>query len=275
MVTPAEVHVLCEGQPNGLDVRLLERARWEIEQKGRIEWVRRLAFFPAGGKGELRAALGARRNLHSGKGVLVLAIRDRDFLRANAVQTDRLAAVAQAGEGTNAKPWPLSRHSVESYLLEPSLLAAVGIADEITATVPHLAERQFWRDAARSVLEGLYLRARRIRPRVEHATPSLVDRATAIDAVQRAVTAWLRDSQDQFGQTGATIGAELDLDADDFRRDPLEHRVHGKDLLAALAELAKLGDLKDQLVRHVERHEPPEALVDDLRRFLEQLEATF
>lgn len=272
MAIPAEVIVLCEGQPAGHDLRSLERARSAIEQGGGMEWVRAVKLVPAGGKGELRSELRLRRRIFHGQPIRFAAIRDRDFLRSEDVQSYRNEAVKLTGD----QAWPLARHSVESYLLDPALLASVGVSPEIVASLPAFAAQRLWYDLACSSVEVVRLLANRERIQITAPIDALTSREAAVAAAKRATESWQVRVDSLFVQTGARIEVEIDSDAKDFLSGPLlEHRVHGKDLLATVASSAGMSDLSDRLVRQVERSSPPQSLVDDLCVFLNQLRATF
>jgi len=263
--------VLCEGQPQGRDLRLLERVRSQLERNGVLDWLRAVRFVPAGGKSELRGQLKARSRIHATQPIRIAAIRDRDFLRA----ADALAMRAEAVKPGGEQAWPLSRHSIESYLLEPELLESVGVPAAVAASLPELASHRLWYDLACSSVEVVRLLANRERLQIAGSPATIVDRNAAVDAARRATVAWQDEVNQLFGHGRATIEAQVDADAIDFRADPLVHRVHGKKLLAEVEKRSRLSDLGDRLVRHVERNTPPRALADDLRLFLQQLQASF
>lgn len=264
-----DVTVLCEGVANGPDIRLLETARQALRRS--VPLADRIVITPAGSSADLAPSIRAYRRLR--RVPFVFAIRDRDFLRREFVEQAREKAFGRAPDAGRA--WPLSRHSIESYLLEPTFVAAaMGI--EIEADLASFARERRWLDLARATLEdgGYNLRRTRAEPRDEMPT----DMAAAVSLVRESLFEWA--SRAQAALDPANAEALLDAFDRDFRDDgPEWTRVDGKSLLGRVEERLRQGplpggDLRDQLLRHAERHGPPAPLVDDLRVFFERIDTT-
>lgn len=262
-----DVTVLCEGVANGPDVRLLETARQTL--RSTLPLADRIGFKAAGSKIVLESSIQAYRGLRATP--LVFAIRDRDFLRRELIEAQRAAAVERAPEA--ARAWPLSRHSIESYLLEPAFLAAATGAEVETELVEFARERR-WLDLARATLEDAGYRLRGTR-RVKFGDEMPGDLDAAVRLVYESLVTW--GTQAQAALDPAQAEALLAAFDRDFRDDgPEWTRVDGKELLRRVEERLRQGplpggELRNLLLRHAEQHEPPTALVDDLRAFVERI----
>jgi hypothetical protein len=259
-----DVVLPCEGVDQGNDVRLLESARQVLA--AHIPVVRRISVLPAGSKASFAAVLRAERARARGAPRPVVAVRDRDFLERAVLDDLRERAVRSDAEVA----WPLRRHSIESYVLDPEHLsgAAGVVAADAERLLCDLAEERRWVDAVRGALEDAAYRVRG--PRPPPVCGPIGSERDAEDIARRCVGEW-----------AAQVGKELEAEravvklgklARDFERDgPPWTRVDGKELLVALeiklrAE-GKLpgGGLARRLVDHAERARPPGPLVEDLR----------
>lgn len=264
-----DVTVLCEGVANGPDVRLLETARQALLRS--LPLADRIVIQPAGSSADLAPSIRAYRRLRGTP--VVFAVRDRDFLRPELLEQARAAAVERAQDAARARP--LSRHSIESYLLEPAFLAAATGA-QVESELAEFARERRWLDLARAALEdaGYHLRATR-RGKLGDDMPRDLDAAARL--VRESLAAW--GTQAQAALDAARAEALLHAFDRDFRDDgPEWTRVDGKALMARAEEHLRRGPLPggglcDRLLRHAEQHEPPAPLVDDLRAFVERLGA--
>ncbi|MCB9543462.1 MAG: hypothetical protein H6703_13575 [Myxococcales bacterium] len=253
--------IFCEGVARGADVRLLEAARAAL-----------VVTHPLADRVELRAAnawtsltplLGAFKDEPSP----VRAIRDRDFLPHDFVAGQRLKP---------ASPFPLTRHCIESYLLDSSTFIAVaGVAlPAYEAARDEVADEREWPDAAQGVLDQ-YIRQHRHHPQLDKA--AITDRAAAITAVEASLDGFSQRA-DHWPEV-IDVSAALDAMSADFHADgPLWARVDGKKLLSSLRDrfdpTGKLGDrdaFRDRLVNHAVLHPPP-ALRADLAALLETMQ---
>ncbi len=177
------------------------------------------------------------------------------------------------------EPWPLSRHAIESYLLDPPFLTqALPSRTEVQwkALLDHMAEARRWTDLLRATLVDLRWRVSRVE-------------WTGTDAHLTSKDEALAELSSRFAKTKADIETALrEPDArtklesleKDFAADgPLVHRVDGKRLLKALDEhlvregTRRAGGLLEALLTHAERHGCPQVLLDDLRPLLIEVDA--
>ncbi len=204
--------------------------------------------------------------------VRAFGVRDRDFLERGLVERAREQAFADT-PGT-VEPWPLSRHCMESYLLDDDILLPTlphVAPDELLSIVENLAKGRRWLDVARGTLEDLTFRLRKL----ERVSIELEarDRDEALRAVREAA------ERIRAGMTSAfeddLLAQKLDsLHADVVGEGRPRDRADGKALLGALeAELGKRGllaggvvpnGLRRALVHQAHRH-PPAALLADIR----------
>lgn len=251
----------CEGVAGGLDVRLIEATLFEIQRTD----VRasRIRVLPAGSKGAVAAVVKARRSVGSAVGVC-----DRDYRPAVLLRQHR--ANVEKGQ------FPLSRHCVESYLVEPALLMGLGawsIADA-EAILQEEAEALVWRCAAAGVVEGYnrqFLRALRV-PDFDESN----SRDQAIGSVEAQLNT-LRDEVEQFA-SGFDVRSAVDEMVQDFQRDgPQWTRVDGKKLAkrvsVRLGKHAPRGGLVKWAMLQIDAGtaEVPTALVTDLTALLNTL----
>lgn len=253
--------IFCEGVARGADVRLLEAARASL-----------VATHPLADHVELRAAnawtsltplLGAFKDEPSP----VRAIRDRDFLPRDFVAGQRLKP---------ASPFPLTRHCIESYLLDSSTFIAVaGVAlPAYEAARDEVADEREWPDAAQGAIDQ-FIRMHRHHPQLD--TALVIDRLTAITAVEASLDAF-SDRAHRWREL-VDVGGAVDLMSEDFHADgPLWGRIDGKKLLSSLRDRfdphGRLGDRADfvrRLVNHAVLHPPP-ALCADLAALLETMQ---
>ena len=139
-MSPDVVTLVCEGVPDGPDVRWIGLVLGKLAES--FEPASRIRPLPAGSKADLGATVrGMRKALRTPH---VYAVRDRDYLRAELLGKDEAGGV-----------YALTRHCLESYLVEPELLeAALGLhrAEEKLLAI---AERRFWPDLGRAVLDAI------------------------------------------------------------------------------------------------------------------------
>lgn len=252
------ITVLCEGIDQGLDVRLLEIVRNALQSD--VPVATRINFRPAGSKADLAPMIRAHRQSRNTR--LVFAVRDRDFLPRVLVDEHRVKAFADA----DTLPFPLSRHCLESYLLEPAfVMAALGLAD-VQAQLDVLAAARHWVDVGRAVLDDAGWHVRRVRLDLAGNPTTEIEARELVRAAVQAYTTHLSD-----GRALTRAMTKFDDVLADFAQDALWCRVDGKELLVALEgqlrSAGKLprGDLLEHLLRHAEKAGPPAPLMDDLR----------
>lgn len=272
-----EITLLCEGEDGGEDARLLELARAAIEIDTPI--ARRITIRPAGSKLDLPAAMRAHRVLRRSR--LVFAVRDRDFLRADQVRTARGTALSPDIRDNELKAYPLFRHCIESYLLDPVFLGrALGeelrpAGIDIVERIQQLAAARHWMDICRGTLETMNRKLRdgnRAACKTEPKT-----RNDAIAEAQGALTRYRAKALEVLD--GFDVAREVDaLDADMAADGPLWARVDGKEMLAQLEQelravpRLKGGELKKRLLKHADAHAVPEPLIEEMRTLLQRVE---
>ena len=254
--------LFCEGIAGGLDVRLIEFALFEIQRSD----VRasRIRVLPAGSKGAVAAVVKAMRSVRPTVGVC-----DRDYRPAWLLRQHR-EGVEQKGQ------FPLSRHCIESYLVEPALLLGLGVWSiaEAEAVLTEEAERLVWDCAAMGVVER-YNRQHHRQLSVPSAT-GLISRSQVVESVGRELNT-LRDDVERFS-AGFDIGIAVDELVQDFQDDgPQWTRVDGKKLAkrvsVRLGKAVPRGGLAKWTLAQIEagKAEVPGALLDDLMALLDTL----
>lgn len=272
-----EITLLCEGEDQGVDVRLLETARVALEHA--IPIARRVTIRPAGSVVDLPASMRAHRAIRGSR--LVFAVRDRDYLRSNQVSAAREAALdPHTGEG-QLKPYPLGRHCIESYLLDPAFLGgALGeevrpAGIDLVARIEHLAGARRWVDICTGTLEAIN-RDLRNKNRASCKTEPK-SRQEALTEALEALARYRRKAGDILA--GVDIALELDaLTADIAADGPLWTRVNGKEILDQIEQELRVvprlkgGDLKQRLLMHARTHAAPEPLIEEMRELLQRIE---
>lgn len=263
--------VLCEGREQGIDVLLLEAARFKVEQSQGSPIAREVQILPAGGKGELVAALKSLRSLPDSMGRQFFAIRDRDFLRRQVLDEYRIAALQQVED---PRSWPLTRHCIESYLLDPEILAAAGVGEAVIGSIGQMAKERLCYDAARSAVEVGNVLLRKVRAELVDEPFALRGESDAIAAAKASMEK-LRSklASDRVEGLIARMESEVRGDIADFERDgPPAWRVDGKELLQSVAKASGIHDLASKLTK-LAVEEPPSDLVEDMNLFLSELKA--
>ncbi len=252
--------VFCEGADNGPDIRLIEAARFALE--GESELAQETEVRAAGSRGDLNPLLRLEHRFGD-----VRALRDRDFSPRGVVDAQR------------AKPhrsFPLSRHCIESYLLDTGLISGIaGIpSDEYESLRDAAAAERLWMDVHRGVIEQFCAR-HRLHP--ARGTEQVRDRAAATAAVETSLNAFLariETRMDSFDVAHEVEAMRLDMQRD----GPLWSRVDGKKLLRDIhgrlnrkgMRLGKQQRFEQALLTRAEL-DPPAALVDDVRALLETI----
>lgn len=249
--------IFCEGVEQGPDIRLLEAARVALQDD-----------LPIAEDAEIRAA-GSRGDLNpllrlDHRRTTVRALRDRDFTPQAMLDRQRQKP---------HRAYPLSRHSIESYLLDSKLFSKViGVDRDIYEKArDEEAHARLWTDVGRGVIEQFCIR-HRLHPSTGTASPG--DRPAAISTVETSLNTFLARVEKRLEEF------ELAAEIDDMHRDmisngPVWARVDGRSLLWALRDrfdsdgkrFGKRRDLRDRLVARAEI-QPPAALIEDLRGLL-------
>ena len=240
------ITLLCEGVDQGPDVRLLESARRALRHV--LPLAELVTVRPAGGLEELNDRV--RAGKHHTSGEKVFGIRDRDFLTAKLLAEFRDRATQHPPLG----PWPLSRHTVESYLLDPAYVATVtGIAAEVVAqALDDLATARLWHDAGRATLRRAAFEVKR---QEWPDSPKAWDEAGVLAELPGILAKWQADSaslpvmKDSAGTCHEFVA--------DFQKETLWTRVDGKHLLGPLSTRLRSQDLKHDLLAYAETHAPP------------------
>lgn len=111
-----EIRLYCEDEERRPTVRLLFLALDAL--KGDVHIAGAIDPRSTGNKEDVKARVRhARRDR-----IRAFGVRDRDFLERSLVDEMRQNALHV---GPRVEPWPLSRHAIESYLLDPPFLARV------------------------------------------------------------------------------------------------------------------------------------------------------
>ncbi len=266
-----EITLFCEDKPGGRSQRILDAAVSEL--RGTLPFAGAIRTIGVLGKNDVVVRAKFARS-QTGPKLRVLAVRDRDFLRAPLVTDAR--AHAYDSDWARVTPWPLSRHCIESYLLDDDVLDALPLASRPTGAQPVIdraaAARQ-WLDVTRGTLDDLAYRVRQVRQTSILEPPS--DRETAIAAVQHVATAMQRALTDAGAPEALT--KHLDALAADMSTDgPLRHRVDGRELVYDVERALgrHRGSLLDALSQQA-RKKPPAALVAEMKAVLEAMPANW
>ena len=261
-----DILLFCEDKAQGTTVRLLEFA---------VQALRR--DLPLASSVEPRA-VGSKSNVkvrfHFARhdGLRAFAVRDRDFLERSLLDKHRKSAIAP---GLNPEAWPLRRHCIESYLIEPAFLAALVPGRTIAeweALLEELAQARRWLDLTRAAL----IAARFQMTRLEWPSADLLvsTRDQAVTEIARQCEKMSDVAQSALNES--TVCAKLEALEKDFADDgPLAHRVDGRKLLTALGArlssegLEPKGGLGPALMGHAERNGCPRPLLDEVRAVLE------
>jgi hypothetical protein len=252
-----EITLVCEGEPRGRDIRWLNLVLGHLAAS--FEPAGRVRVVPSGSKADLGATVrGMREALRTRR---VYAVRDRDFLRNELLAKDEPAGVHS-----------LQRHCLESYLVEPSVLEEVFGLHGAEATLLQMAERRFWPDVGRAVLDAVAYELRRDRPHLGEDEPG--DKAE----VARIVTSKLQHFRDAHAAKPVDVEAWVERFERDMRSTPVWMRVNGKELMKALAgDLGASipgGDIEGALFRWCSNASPPGPFVAELKRLVEVLDST-
>lgn len=243
-----EITLVCEGEPEGRDIRWLGLALDKLGVAKAVE------ISPSGSKANLVPTVRALRARGQAR---VYAIRDRDFLHATLLEKN-------LGDGL----FPLQRHCLETYLLEPELLEAAVGAREMKSKIEQLAEERFWLDVGRAVLEDFAFSLRTRRPTFDDEDGMPVDRSET----ERKLKSKLEEFSGHLKIPDVAAG--VDRFQHDMQDDPKWTRVDGKSLFKAVEkELAPGGDLERKLFVWCSEKGAPDALVRDVRLALEKLGA--
>ena len=265
-----EVLLFCEDIAGGPSVRLLELARARLQTEFSIALS--VSVEAAGSVTNLRPLVDAERR----QGRHAFAVRDRDFLERSLVNEQR---AAHFGNAASVHPWPLSRHNIESYLLDPAFLtAAIPNGNLVwTQVLQESAEARRWTDVARAAINDLNWRLRSARAQNEQGDAEAANRDDAIAVVRGACVAAEPLLAAELAEERCI--AKLDAFDRDFSDDgPLPHRVDGRELLKAVVRRLDAneprGGLLPALLAHAERTGgPPAPLVDDVPVLLEGIQA--
>ncbi|GEM_PF-4796806 len=254
------ITILCEGIDQGPDVRLLETARLALKVSVALAGV--VTFRPAGSKGDLRQTVKALQEVQPA--VPVYAIRDRDFLIKPLLSEMRETAQRKPNEAA----WPLSRHAIESYLIEPAFVEkALGMSGVAKLLEP-LASERLWHDAGRATLERAAYEARHARPHLDEA---IRDKSAVLGAIVAELGKW----KTSIASLPSASAPEMVCGefVEDFSLDPLWTRVDGKALLKALGHALAHDGILGALLHYAEDSGPPEPLVVDVGLFIAGLAA--
>ncbi|HSN97702.1 MAG TPA: hypothetical protein VLS89_05365 [Candidatus Nanopelagicales bacterium] len=266
-----DITLFCEDRARGRSQKILEAALQEL--RGDLPIATSVVPIGVSSKNDVQVQTKfARQQTYR-----AFSLRDRDFLQR--AQLDDYRRHAFHRDHTHVRPWPLARHSIESYLLDDDVLGAAVPTVEVTVLrgiVDEAAAARCWLDAARGTVDDLDWRLRQIgRQPIDEA--GVGDREAALDAVRRA--AQIRLSS--LAEAGADdrLAEKLDALALDMKSDgPLRHRVDGRELVVAVERALSLsyagelpaGGLLSALDRKA-RERPPAALLADLRAALERM----
>lgn len=250
-----EMTLVCEGQPRGRDVRWLGLVMGQLSET--LDIAGKVRVVPAGSKADLGAAVrGLRESLRTAR---IYGIRDRDFLRRDLVAGQRAGDV-----------YPLDRHCLESYLIEPSVVEAALGARDVATIVEQLAAARFWRDVARAVADDISYRCREVF-RLSMSAP-----AEAIGSAEQAaahISAAIQPLPARITAAMPDVSALVQSFAEDMRSAPIWTRVDGCELMNGLErELRRSvlagGDIEGRLFRWCSENSPPLPLLEAVKQAL-------
>lgn len=264
-----DIALFCEDLPNRPTARLLviavQSLRHELQIAGGVEPL------PIGGKSDVKVRVRhAREDRRKAFGV-----RDRDFLERPLLDKQRSRALLL--EPGSAEAWPLRRHCIESYLLDPAYLVSVlgSTEDEWRTMVKELAEERVWTDLVRAALTDARWQISRLD--WPHAGASVLTRQDALAEISAQCAEMAGVAGDALNEK--RVQDKLDALALDFAADgPLTLRVDGKELLKALGARLRgegrepKGGLLETLLSHAERHGCPQPLLDEVRELLQGIQ---
>jgi hypothetical protein len=266
-----EILLFCEDEENGPTVRVLEVAVQALRRE--VSLAASIAPRPVGGKSDVKVRMRHTRQV----GGCAFGVRDRDFLERNLLDKQRRRALST--DAKSAEAWPLCRHCIESYLIEPAFLASVvpGRTEaEWHDVLEELAAARRWADLVRAALTDARWQMSRLDWPHARAVSSR-EEALAEIAIQCAEMAKVAGE----ALSEKCVCAKLEaLDADFAADGPLALRVDGKELLRALgARLKEEGQepkagLLGALLSHAERNACPGPLVNEVRELLLGIQAS-
>jgi len=266
-----EILLFCEDEANRPTVRLLLIAVQELRRE--VQIAASVEPRPVGGKSDVKVRVRHAREDRK----RAFGVRDRDFLERKLLDEQRRRALLIDSKFADA--WPLRRHCVESYLIEPAFLASVlGRTEaEWQGMLDELATARRWPDLVRAALTDVRWQMSRLDWPHASASVSTRDEAFAEISTQCAEMARVAGEALDTGRVRAKLEAlELDFTAD----GPLSLRVDGRGLLKALgARLKQEGrepkaGLLDALLSHAERHGYPRPLLEEVRELLLGIQAS-
>lgn len=173
---------------------------------------------------------------------------------------------------TDIKPpaYPLRRHCIESYLIDPPFLESAIGATGVAGRLEEMARQRRWHDVCRAALDEAAYEVRGERPKLASAPGSLEQ---AIDVVRQALSTYEGSIHAALRRRDAE-GRVRAFDEDFSADGPLWTRVDGKELLASLelslrpSPALRGGNLANRLLRYAEQEGPPAPLVEDMKELL-------
>jgi hypothetical protein len=267
----SDIRLYCEDEDGGPSARILLSALAALAPEMRI--ARSIEPLPTGSKEDVKVRVRhARRDRTRAFGV-----RDRDFLERPLI--DELRSQALHTDWKRAEAWPLSRYSIESYLLDPLFLAeALPHRDEAAwrAVLDEMAEARRWLDLTRAALVDVKWRLSKIKWSSAELHVASRDEALAEICSRLGEN---RASADEAMQEQKAMAKFEALERDFAADGPLFLRVDGKKLLGALDDrlvhegTRRARGLLGALLTHAERRACPRALLEDLKPLLVGVEA--
>lgn len=264
-----EISLLCEDRDKGRSEKLIGAAVQALRRA--VPFAQAVQSIGVSSKNDVQV----RTKFARAEKLRVFGVRDRDYLLQSLVQGLRASAFARTPQ--DVKPWPLSRHSIESYLLDDDVLSHVtlptGTPEVLRAALDRVVAGRQWLDAARGTLEDLAFRVRRVRQEDIEGRPA--DRSAALAEVER-VAQRMRLGLAEESQAERLTGQFDALAADMMSDGPLRCRVDGRELIYDLETALGLprGFLLDSLTKRA-LLSPPVALVADIRTVLEAVPASW
>jgi len=232
----------------------------------KVAIARKVDFRPGGSKVNLAPAVADHRRVHSTQ--LAFAVRDRNFMPAQLLQKNRELALS----GKTPPPYPLRRHCLESYLLEPAFVrTAIGV--DIHAKLGEMVEARRWTDVCRAVHEDVAYRVREPRPSTKAKPASEEEAVEAVREALRQYNEKVDASREEIDAAAIVHAFASDFDAD----GPLWTRLDGKKLMGAIEQwlgnesLLPGGDLKKKLLDHAKLHSVPEPLASEMEELIRRI----